>query len=911
MALAVAQLVASLEAEDFQVRVNAVRVLARGAVRGDGGAVELLARRAETDKDEDVRQEALKALRKLAYRGDKRAVGVACRLLEDADEDVRKEAAKTVQHLHAAGDRETMATLVRVLIAEESSDIRDEVSAALEADHSPAGVSAALDALLPAVGQAAAPAAQRNVAAKQLHRLAPKGHAASLAAATALLAEADDYLRYTGTRAVSKLAKEGDASAVAALLGMTKDADEDIRSEALEGLARIAAKGDEAVLTAATAALEDEESSVREAAVAVFKALLQAPALPRLREAARDVALRLSASDGSEMRLTGLQALALVAAHGDIHAVETAEKYLEDGDEELREAALQALAGVLPAGSREEEASSSHFGEARHRERLLRCVAERLALDEEEGVRSCAAESLARMSEVGDAAALRGLLAALADDADSSVRAQAADAVATVAKPFDQEATAALSKALLDESSVVMEAAARALARRTEGNRPAIWAILDPIVFEGATSERLKVTMWLDLLAADHERAAETLTCMLHDRDDGVREQASEALELLLIMKKTDVATVLGPLERLADTFGKDPPLRLQRAWLETVTKPHILGRGGRRAAKLLSRGFEEARSELRASLPELLGRALTDMDHLLEEEDEAFIEAVREAIVEECAKRLSSEVRAVQKTAVQTLAAALRERGAPVAVEIARKHALHDVPRLKRAGLELLGLVAAPFSLEAVRLAAEALEHEDEKVRDAAVYSLGLIMTCGVDPLLERLCPGSHDASEALALVESRLQHASEHVRVSAAEAIGGMVQRGDAGALDLLLPALEDVDADVRWATLGALAKVAEKGDERCRAALFPCLGEKHEEEVRVAALKVAMEVVDPGDAAMIAAIQRCIDESPEESELSMVATQALVVLCPGQPPEPPPKSNDSSNGYAQKPAAAAPAA
>jgi HEAT repeat protein len=469
--------------------------------------------------------------------------------------------------------------------------------------------------------------------------------------------------------------------------------------------------------------------------------------------------------------------------------------------------------------------------------RLLRVLRSRRV---GQSVRAAAARA---WREIGDAAAVPGLLAALGD-ADANMREAAAEALGEIGAP----AVPGLLAALRDESWQVREAAAKAL---EQIGAPAVPGLLAALRDE-SWQVREAAAKALEQIGAP---AVPGLLAALRDESWQVREAAAKALEqigapavpgLLAALRDADwnarraAAEALGEIGDAAAVPGllaalrdADADVRREAAW--------ALGRIGDAAAVPgLLAALRDADADVRwaaawalrkigdaAVVPGLLA-ALRDADWRVRWEAAAALGEIGDAAV---VPGLLAALGDADANVRWAAAAALGEIGDAAAVPgllAALRDADADVRWAAAAALGRIGDAAAVLGLVA------ALRDADERVREAAAWALRKIGDAAVVPGLL-----------------AALRDADADVREAAAWALGKI---GDAAAVPGLLAALRDADADVREAAARALGEI---GDAAVVPGLLAALRDA-DERVREAAAAALGQIGAPAVPGLLAALR-----------------------------------------------------
>jgi HEAT repeat protein len=413
----------------------------------------------------------------------------------------------------------------------------------------------------------------------------------------------------------------------------------------------------------------------------------------------------------------------------------------------------------------------------------------------------------AALGEIGYAAAVPGLLAAL-DDAEARVREAAAAALERIG---DAAAVPGLLHALRDAEARVREAAAKALGQI--GDATAVPGLL----------HALGDTAWLVRAAAAEALgrigapAVPGLLAALGDADANVREAAAAALGQI-----GDAAAVPGLLAALGDA---DADVREAAA--------AALGQIGDAAA-----------------VPGLLA-ALGDADADVREAAAAALGQIGDAAA---VPGLLAALGDADEDVREAAAAALGEIGDAAAVPgllAALGDAEANVRQAAAAALGEIGDAAAVPGLLA------ALGDADWRVRRAAAAALGEI----------------GDAAAVPGLLAA-LGDADWRVRRAAAAALGEI---GDAAAVPGLLAALGDADADVRRAAAAALGEIGAPAVPGLLAALGDA-----DADVREAAAAALGEI---GDAAAVPGLLAALGDA--DADVRRAAAAALRNLLPASPP------------------------
>ena len=216
---------------------------------------------ADNDKVPLVRREAVRALARLAEKGDEVVITVALGLLADKAEVVRAEAVIALPRLAEKGDGKVI-TKVLSLLADKARVVRAEAFMALP-QLAEKGNGEVIRAFLCLLADKAQPQVVRFAAVKALPQLAEKGNGEVIKAVLSLLADnsGPGIVREEAARALPQLVEKGNEEVITTVLGLLpaiKDFPM-VRKELVRALAQLAEK--ERVMTAVSGLVADEENS--------------------------------------------------------------------------------------------------------------------------------------------------------------------------------------------------------------------------------------------------------------------------------------------------------------------------------------------------------------------------------------------------------------------------------------------------------------------------------------------------------------------------------------------------------------------------------------------------------------------------------------------------------------------------
>jgi cyclophilin family peptidyl-prolyl cis-trans isomerase/HEAT repeat protein len=177
--------------------------------------------------------------------------------------------------------------------------------------------------------------------------------------------------------------------------------------------------------------------------------------------------------------------------------------------------------------------------------------------------------------------------------------------------------------------------------------------------------------------------------------------------------------------------------------------------------------------------------------------------------------------------------------------------------PRVRKRALQAIGRIGSPDCVDEVAVCLEDLNHT---VRAAAAFTLGQLGDPGAEPvLIQNLYKDSNPDSrkrlvEALGRIgttasivalRQSMRDPKVSIRAEAALALGRLQSRGVADSLDqFIVPALFDVDANVRWRACYAL-QAADAGTKH-RMDLLQALGDP-DARVRIFAIRAFTDSSD----------------------------------------------------------------
>lgn len=507
--------------------------------------------------------------------------------------------------------------------------------------------------------------------------------------------------------------------------------------------------------------------------------------------------------------------------------------------------AVEPLIGVLTDTDQDVRiAGAAALGRLRDRRAVSPLI--NLCSDPYVGVRHAAADALAA---IGDGA-LEALLAALTDPA-AIVRVAAARALGSMKDP---RAVPALIERLSDPGPEVRWSAAQALG---DIGAPAA-AALSLVLRGGLKIERLAAIDALWKIADD--RATEALLGALHDDDPDVREKASQAL------KRRDVLDVWRrALGEQVEAASSEPKKKKKKSISEEDAK--AFSEQGQKEIANLIRGLREKTwtSQLGAATrlimmgrpaAEGLIRALRDEDPEIQTAAAGVLGEMREVAVEPLMNALADDDGRIRIVAARNLGKIGNDRS--IETLIAGLHRERDA-EVRAVIAEALGYMGKKMAIEPLTLA---LRDRDEAVQIAAARSLGYIGDRrAIEPLLQALNDVDdrvrHAALEALkdpgGLVQDHLldalRHGDRELKLGVAEALESLgwtpgneaeqvyyliarerwaeVERMGAVAIETLAQELNNLSADVR---ISAVKTITRIGGTDAVAPLLRALRDDH---------------------------------------------------------------------------------
>mmetsp|Transcript_108243 Transcript_108243/g.316592 ORF Transcript_108243/g.316592 Transcript_108243/m.316592 type:complete len:893 (+) Transcript_108243:163-2841(+) len=878
MALAVANLLASLEDPDIDIRCAAVRTLGRGASLGDSAAVTLLIQRLE-DTDEDVRLAAVEGLARVALGCNQLAAAPVISRLGDADEYVRRAAASAIGLLAEPGDKTAIAALV-MRLGDDDEDVRN-VSANSIVQLTSHGISyeLAMERLLPLLQEESGET--RRASAEVMARLARRGDSVALdAVLSCLTTDIDAIVRCAAAHAAAVFAEFGDPNVLALLRGCLKrkacetasgrsaggDDDASVRSEVLGTMAVLASKGDMECLMAACNCLADPSKTVRDAAV---HALVQMITPGGMAEVATSVSSFLSDED-PDVICSVIKALGVTAVSGDATIVNTVLEHFSHDDYDVRRAAVEAIGSTAVRG--EADAVTAVIGRVN---------------DSDEDVRCSAVVALAKLANPGCHQAVRTLIQALHDD-DRDVRREAAASLATVAARDDVAVIAALRELLHDEEECVRNAAVDSIVKAATGEGVKIEPIFVALLGDGQASIRCTALQGLGRVVDARDcHAVERVARLLEDADEDVCEATGDALVSLSGMSGSEGQEVA--LQAVVRRCRHDRA-DVRAASLRAAAR--LPGVGRLQIVELLLWTLKDLESSVRETaiqlVPELKLPPASGDSINRDVQDVACVpnQSAPDVLLAGCLVQLEDPDRTVQHAATELLAAAWPS-GCPAAVSAAHFRLSHQNPLIRRAALECFVALKVPRSgfdqpdgtakawlpvvAETTESVATCLCDMDERVRTAAVRSFEVIVKrCGGDP----------DAHQTVvsALLPS-LNHQDAGVRCACAEALAASSRNGDEASTEMLVTLTRDADEDVRWSSVQALGKVAKRGNAAAVLAACACAKDK-DDQIRIAAIQTLAAIAVKGDTQVLALLKECLNGT---SDVVRVTMHALLALYP----------------------------
>eukprot|EP00930_Biecheleria_cincta_P030856 TRINITY_DN21389_c0_g1_i1.p1 TRINITY_DN21389_c0_g1~~TRINITY_DN21389_c0_g1_i1.p1 ORF type:complete len:467 (+),score=80.39 TRINITY_DN21389_c0_g1_i1:102-1502(+) len=283
-----------------------------------------------------------------------------------------------------------------------------------------------------------------------------KGDKRAIASLTGKLNRESWQARVAAVQALEHIAEKGDEDAIAAMIGCFQDTDRDVRRAAVVALVQIVEIGDKHAIAEVGRCLEHPSSCVRRAAIEVLAQIVEVhdnrativmgghglDATETFSRTPMQALLSSLEDVDEEVRQAAVCALAKIIEEGDVHAIDAVSERLRSyAFWRCRCSALQLLALITPKGNR--RAFAAVTDQMKH---VDACV------------RQAALETLAKIAEKGDEQAIAAATA-LMEDVDARVRRSALDTLMKTLESSDERALAAIDRCQNDADWSIRQAA--------------------------------------------------------------------------------------------------------------------------------------------------------------------------------------------------------------------------------------------------------------------------------------------------------------------------------------------------------------------------------------------------------------------------------------------------------------------
>eukprot|EP00811_Abedinium_folium_P032309 NODE_5365_length_1778_cov_7.777105.p1 GENE.NODE_5365_length_1778_cov_7.777105~~NODE_5365_length_1778_cov_7.777105.p1 ORF type:complete len:512 (-),score=79.85 NODE_5365_length_1778_cov_7.777105:99-1634(-) len=342
-----------------------------------------------------------------------------------------------------------------------------------------------------------------------LASIAVRGDPIGLTAAASYLSHTDRRVRRAAAQALGAVAKFGDEFAIDQLVKRFEDSK--VAEATMDALACITRKGDEHALDAVRACFTDASGRVRRTAARVLPLVAQ-------RGDIRSIAAITTLFDDKsyEVRHFALRAYAALGEGSeDPQAFATLASCLSHWSWYVREPAVAAAGKVAPKGHQHALAPLLHDGDSE--------------------VRQAAIRAIARLAERGNARTVDTMVACLEDD-DDFVRRAAFSVLPRVAERGDSRAIEAAVTRLEHKAWIWRGAAVRALERLVQhGDTAVVTALLPRLKDEDRNVRHVAVKALGKLATPDDVAVAAALgACVADDNEEhAIRDAAEAALACL------------------------------------------------------------------------------------------------------------------------------------------------------------------------------------------------------------------------------------------------------------------------------------------------------------------------------------------------------------------------------------------
>lgn len=587
--------------DDWRVRREAVQAFVHAAPRANRGAVAAVVGLLG-DPVPGVRVAVLQALSKIAAHGDGRIIGTVCGSLKDDCPSVRIASLHALASLTPAGSTvlEGIISAVCAIIADPEPSVREVVLANL-----PQMIPRGSEAVIAAIGAIGVLLKrERNVVArlaglKALSALAMPGDERAIVLVSELTEdreprvqlEAQSVLAYlvpnefnrklvtvlsrlrhgrtdakiVALRNLSNLPLEdaGRKYAFRALGAILKDRDATLRLQALKALLNVAPFGGREALQALRPSLEAQRPELRRAALGV---LVRWAHNCRGTDDEEDTFAMVSAClehSDDQMREAARQALSYLVPNVEDRRAVVAQARLKHGHVERQQKALHELEGLAAAGNR-------------------RAVAIAAALLREEPSLVCAAlEILARAAPTKDDALLKALVEKAAHESPQ-VRLLVLKVLGRLAGKGCKPALATACSRLADADEATQQEAAFTVAKLAPEGDMALDLLGSYLRHNRADVRRAALHALGQFATPGQEKAIKAARLLLEDWDAKVRTEAMKVLAQLVPDGHENLGIVSGSAHRtvLAGSTCRSSSLRPSQSALQ-LSGFNVVGRPG------------------------------------------------------------------------------------------------------------------------------------------------------------------------------------------------------------------------------------------------------------------------------------------------------------------------------------------
>mmetsp|Transcript_76446 Transcript_76446/g.132654 ORF Transcript_76446/g.132654 Transcript_76446/m.132654 type:complete len:578 (-) Transcript_76446:111-1844(-) len=505
------------------------------------------------DENWHVKQAALKALRRIAKRGDQFVVDSVCAQLEHQDWRGRWIALKALVDIAPKNNARIFLAVISCF-EDAMCDVRhlaiEVLGDVVSRGHKPA-VAAVTERLRHNGCHV------RKAAVEALAQIVQREDKGSIVAASELLQDMHLEVRLAVLHMLGKLGR-GDRCATAAVCSFLTHEEKQIRQTGIRALLIVAEKGDPRVVSALSSLLADEDMYVRWDAVRALGQVTEKGD----KHAISVVCENFLRNDWHLFSREVIKALHQIADVGDERVIKHVAAYLESPDEHVRQAAVD----VLVAMAKKEDACAIHHLSMRH-------------TDTSPLVRKAVVQAFSKVSEMSNPTTLRIVQSALVDP-DIYVRWAAVRTLGEVADETDAVGvlSAALGEALEREDPPdAAQDVLRALRQvGPAGHTHAIDALSSQLTNHKGQVRLAALQMLSNFSTCDERRSLVAVRALLKDSHQDIRQLAFKLVAAKFDNEEADTSKHRREFPRMGRRDRRSlsgSPRAVQRPWMPTRTR--------------------------------------------------------------------------------------------------------------------------------------------------------------------------------------------------------------------------------------------------------------------------------------------------------------------------------------------------